>query len=368
MKTIGKRVHLIPPTEQNPRSGEGDFVRLPDGRIMFAYSDYVTSEADDHAPSQISAVFSSDEGETFGGYRVLVAPTETVVNRMCVSFLPMQNGDIGMFYGEKFLSDEGQVYMRLMLTRTKDGETFSEPINCTPDVRYSVFENARVIRLSSGRILIPSNDHPYEKDGTLSSRGTAEFFYSDDDGKTFHRGARLECPYDHLRTGLQETGVLQIEDGRVLAFSRTSGACQYLSFSEDGGENFSAPVPSTYFTSPCSLLHMRHLPDGRTLAVWNPIPPTPVTKEGPKRSGCWVRTPLACAVADGKGEKFLNDLYEVPAKVFLLEDDPEECYCYPATFFGKDYFLCAYYHSFGRSFPLSACVIKKVMFTEFEEA
>ncbi|MBP3592570.1 MAG: exo-alpha-sialidase [Clostridia bacterium] len=366
MKLIGKRVCLIDATKEHPRSGEGDFVRLPDGRIMYAYSDYYTAGASDHAPSQISAVFSSDEGESFGDYRVLIPPSENIVNRMCVSFLAMQSGEIGMFYGEKFLSAEGQVYMRLMLTRTSDGVSFSEPICCTPGVQYNVFENARVIRLSSGRILIPSNLHPYDENGELCSRGIAEFFYSDDDGKTFHRGARVECPFDHLRTGLQETGVLEIEGGRVLAFSRTSGACQYLCFSEDGGEHFSSPVPSTYFTSPASILHMRHLPDGRTVAVWNPIPPTPATKDGPKRQGCWVRTPLALAVTDGKGDKFLGDLYCVPDKAFLLEDDPNECYCYSAVFCGKDYLLCAYYHSYGTGFPLSAGVIKKIMLSEID--
>ena len=46
MKVIGKRVHVIPPTKQNPRNGEGDFIRLPDGRIMFAYSEYYTTEID----------------------------------------------------------------------------------------------------------------------------------------------------------------------------------------------------------------------------------------------------------------------------------------------------------------------------------
>ncbi|MBP3605921.1 MAG: exo-alpha-sialidase [Clostridia bacterium] len=368
MKIIGKRVHAIPPTRQNPRSGEGDFIRLPDGRIMYAYSDYYTEGPSDHAPSRISAVFSSDEGESFGGHRVLIPPRADIVNRMCVTLMPMQNGEIGMFYGEKYLSAEGQVYMRLMLTRTGDGEHFSSPICCTPDTRYNVFENARVIRLSTGRILIPSNLHPYGEDGSLCSRGTAEFFYSDDDGMTFHRGARTECPCENLSTGLQETGVLEIEGGRVLAFSRTSGACQYISLSEDGGESFSAPLPSPYFTSPTSLLHMRHMPDGRTLAVWNPVPPTPVTKDDPKRSGCWARTPLACAVADGMGEKFLGDVFGVPAKVFILEDDPTECFCYPAVFFGKDYFLCAYYHSYGSGFPLSASVIKKIDLSELEEA
>lgn len=367
MKLIGKRVCLIDATGEHPRSGEGDFTRLPDGRIMYAYSDYYTKGASDHAPSQISAVFSSDEGESFGDYRVLIPPSEDIVNRMCVSFLPMQNGQIGMFYGEKFLSPEGQVYMRLMLTRTRDGISFSKPICCTQDVQYNVFENARVIRLSSGRILIPSNLHPYDENGELCSRGIAQFFYSDDDGKTFKRGASVKCPFEHLQTGLQETGVLEIEGGRVLAFSRTSGACQYLSISEDGGEHFTSPVPSTYFTSPASILHMRHIPDGRTLAVWNPVPPTPVTIDGPKRRGCWVRTPLACAVTEGKGEKFLEDIYSVPAKAFLLEDDPSECYCYSAVFFGKDYFLCAYYHSYGTGFPLSAGVIKKVTLSELED-
>ena len=91
MKAIGKRVHAIPPVAKNPRSGEGDFIRLPDGRIMYAYSDYYTEGPSDHAPSRISAVFSSDEGESFGGYRVLIPPCEGIVNRMCVSFLPMQS-------------------------------------------------------------------------------------------------------------------------------------------------------------------------------------------------------------------------------------------------------------------------------------
>ena len=362
MKVIGKRVHVIPPVEKNPRNGEGDFVRLPDGRIMFAYSEYYTSEMDDHGPSQITAVFSSDEGESFGDRRVLVAPREDVLNRMCVSFLPMQNGDIGMFYAEKYLTDEGRVYMRYMLTRTKDGEVFSEPMNCAEGIKYSVFENARVIRLSSGRILIPSNDHPDDENGKHLLRGIAEFFYSDDDGRTFHKfSARYENPNKNVSSGLQETGVIEIEGEKILAFSRTDASCQYLALSEDGGETFTEPQPSLFFTSPCSPMHMRHLPGDKTIAVWNPVPPTPI-RETP-----YTRTPLACAVVDGKGEKFRGDLLTVPAKVFLLEDDLKEAYCYPAVFAEKDYFLCAYYHSYGQNFILSATVIKKIYYSELEE-
>lgn len=364
MKVIGKRVHVIPPAKGNPRNGEGDFIRLPDGRIMFAYSEYYTNDMEDHGPSQITAVFSSDEGESFGDRRVLVAPTEGVLNRMCVSFLPMQNGDIGMFYGEKYINEDGLVYMRLMLTRTKDGESFSEPINCAEGIRYSVFENARVIRLSSGRILIPSNDHPYDESNKLQLRGIAEFFYSDDDGRTFHKfSARYENPNKNVSSGLQETGVIEIEGEKILAFSRTDASCQYLAISEDGGETFTESQPSLFFTSPCSPMHMRHLPNGKTVAVWNPVAPSPLTDV----RHSFTRTPLACAVVEGKGEKFRGDLLSVPAKVFLLEDDLNEAYCYPAVFAEKDYFLCAYYHSYGQKFILSATVIKKIYYSEIEE-
>ena len=367
MKMIGKRVHVIPPTKKNPRSGEGDFIRLPDGRIMYAYSDYFTTDAADHAPSQISAIFSSDEGETFGDYRVLVAPTQAVVNRMCVSLLPMQNGDIGMFYAEKYFSEDGRIFTRYMLTRTRDGEVFSEPKNCTEGIEYSVFENARVIRLSSGRILIPCNDHPYGEDGKISLRGFFELFYSDDDGETFKKAPfRIENPLKTVPSGLQETGVCEIEGGKVLSFSRTYAGAQFISISEDGGESFSTPEPSPYFTSPCSPLHMRHVGENKTVAVWNPLPPTPLKDYS--FISCGERTPLALSIAEGKGEEFLGTFhFSVKAKCFLLEDDPTEVYCYPAIFAGKDYLLCAYYHSYGSGFPLSACVIKKVMLSEIEE-
>ena len=173
----------------------------------------------------------------------------------------------------------------------------------------------------------------------------------------------MENPNKSVSSGLQETGVIEIEGEKILSFSRTDASCQYLSLSENGGETFTEPQPSLFFTSPCSPMHMRHLQNGKTLAVWNPTPPTPLTNV----RNNFTRTPLACAVVDGMGEKFCGDLLSTPAKVFLLEDDLKEAYCYPAVFADKDYFLCAYYHSYGQKFILSATVIKKIMLSELEE-
>ena len=38
MKKVGKEVLFLATKENNPRNGEGTFIRLRDGRIMFAYS------------------------------------------------------------------------------------------------------------------------------------------------------------------------------------------------------------------------------------------------------------------------------------------------------------------------------------------
>ncbi len=370
MKIIGERVHVISLSEQNPRNGEGDFIRLPDGRIMYAFSEYIGGSVHDHAASQISAVFSSDEGESFGNRRVLLPPDEKIVNRMCVSLLLMQNGEIGMFYGEKFLNRDGRVAMRAMLTRTKNGKDFSAPVCCTDGEDYLVKENARVIRLRSGRILLPLNYHPFE-DGAhagVASRGIAIFYYSDDDGKTFKKSAaRLENPCENLTSGLQETGVIEMEDGKVLAFHRTNGGCQFFSISEDGGESFTKPLPCPYFTSPQSPMNMRHFGE-RTIAVFNPAPPMPHNRGCTRiNAGGSDRTPLLAAIVEGKGDAFIkNAPRDVPAKVFLLEDDPENVYCYPAVFAGADYLLCAYYHSYDTKNVLSATVIKKIPFSEID--
>ena len=40
MKKIGKQVFFLPTNEQVTRNGEGAFIRLKDGRIMFGYTQY----------------------------------------------------------------------------------------------------------------------------------------------------------------------------------------------------------------------------------------------------------------------------------------------------------------------------------------
>ena len=367
LKKIGHEVLFLNAKKGNARNGEGDFYRLDDGRIMFAFTEYIGDDGDDHAHAQISAVFSDDEGDSWYGRRTLFPMDEGSMNNMCVSFLKMENGEIGLFYGQKYRDAENNICMRVRLRRSSDNAvTWTEPINCTSDGYYFVFENARVIRHSSGRIIIPVNCHNIN-DSAKAGEGVTWYFYSDDDGSTFYdSGHRIRNPFDDgAAYGLQETGVIEMENGRLFSFSRTGFATQFESFSDDVGKTWSTPAPSLLFTSPASPMHVRHLSNGKTVAVWNPIPKFPGRRSEKGIEEWSRRTPLIAFACQGKGEEFWTDRSKWNM-AYLLEDDDKNAYCYSAVFGGEDYFLCAYYHSNNTKSCLNSCKITKVYYSEME--
>ena len=72
MKKIGKEVLFIRTKEGNPRNGESTFLRLKDGRIMFAYTEYYGDSGDDDAIAHLCACYSSDEGETWTAPELII--------------------------------------------------------------------------------------------------------------------------------------------------------------------------------------------------------------------------------------------------------------------------------------------------------
>lgn len=67
---IGKTVLELAPGENNPRSSEGAFLDLTDGRILFVYSKFLGDCGEDDASCCIAARYSSDGG--WGGRAPLV--------------------------------------------------------------------------------------------------------------------------------------------------------------------------------------------------------------------------------------------------------------------------------------------------------
>ena len=327
----------LPPSKGNARNSEGSFVTLKDGRILFVYSHFVGDDNDDHAKAVLATRISSDEGETWSGDTVLATPNEDkAMNVMSVSLLRLGNGDIGLFYCLRYSWHD----LRMQLRRSSDeGRTWSAPVSCMHASEYYVVNNDRVIRLSSGRLLIPAALHRKFNDENVPSsldwRGIASFFLSDDDGRTWREAAQaLTLASPHTRAGLQEPGVVEMANGVLWGYARTDMGRQYEFFSQDGGNTWSVPQPSR-FSSPVSPLSMKRLPGSdHLLAIWNPIP-NYQTRPLEKPSG--DRTPLIGAIGTGTtdatwGANFLVDRNDVD----------HEGYCYTAIHFTAKSVLLAY--------------------------
>lgn len=356
MKIIGKQVHFIAASDGNPRNGEGSFIRLKDGSVMFGYTEFLGDSRDDDTDAQISAVISADEGESWGKKRILFEKPENAKNVMSLSFLRMNNGDIGAFYIIKNNDDTDKI----VFTRSADeGKSWSEPINCLDCLEkqdYYVLNNDRVIKLKSGRIIFAAARHTIHSHSDTFMPGEVCFFYSDDDGESWSKTeTELICPFKNNPDGFQEPGLYEMKDGRLWCYIRTDIGFQFECFSADGGMSWSVPEPNLFFSSPCSPMLIKDC-GLLTVAVFNPVPEHILRDD----NDLWGRTPYALAVSTDKGETFSRD------KLFYLENDTSNGYCYPALLSDDEYFLVAYYHSNNSGCCLNSTTIIKVTYSEIE--
>lgn len=354
-KKIGRQVHFIAATKSSSRIGEGSFVCLDDGKILFGFTEFISSGREDEDIAQISAIVSADEGETWSQPHTLFEKPENALNIMSISFLNMANGDIGAFYIIKHVDGTDEI----VLTRSADnGKTWSVPISCTQNVLdddYYVINNDRAVMIRNGRIILPIARHSIHMQSDDFSAGELCFVYSDDDGKTWKKASdTIKCPFPNDKTGLQEPGIFEMDDGTLWCYIRTGLGFQYQSYSTDLGMTWSAPEPNIFFSSPCSPMHVKKCGD-LTIAIFNPIPEH-VLRDDEKEF--WGRTPYVLAVSKDNGKTFLqNDLY-------YLEDDLNNGYCYPAVLDCGNCFLVAYYHSNNTDCCLNSTKIMKIDYNE----
>jgi len=324
------RIRLLPPGPDNPRNSEGDFIKLRDGRLLFVYTKF-TGGGGDHSRAHLAGRFSQDEGLTWSDQDVIVLPNEGRMNIMSVSLLRLRSGQIALLYLRKDALDDCRLRMRVS---TDEAATWSDPVLCMPDQGYYVVNNDRVIQLGSGRLVAPAARHNVAG-GKWTGRGVAMCFLSDDDGKTWRQSnTAIEAP-TNVSSGLQEPGVIELKDGRLMMLCRTNAGCQMRSWSADGGETWS-PIEKTSIISPLSPATFERIPKtGDILLVWNDH--SQITDEYRGK-----RTPFNAAISRDEGLTW--------EKVKTLEDDPAGWYCYTAMEFAANRVLlghCAGGRGFG---------------------
>lgn len=329
-----KHICDLAPNRDNNRNSEGAFIDLKNGQILFVYTRYRGTGHGDECAADLYGMISADDGEHFGEpFLVFSCEDVGADNIMSVSLMRMENGDIGLFYLQKHNTE---AYCLPYMTRSDDeGKTWGAHIKCVKEDGYYVLNNDRVLRLESGRLLMPLAKHPSQKlsdGGFFFGEGTVYIFASDDDGRSWNPLAEdIKLPItvwnDHAAgkilscSSAMEPGLVQLESGLIWCFIRTIMGRQYEMFSEDNGESWTVPTPSR-FTSPDSPLCAKRLSDGRLLVVWNPIPKYYGSISVVDDTWTGGRKQLNLAVLDKEGKRFL--VSEV------LEFDEGSGFCYTA--------------------------------------
>lgn len=312
---------LIPGTD-NPRNSEGDFITLKDGRLLFIYTHYTGTSSSDHATAYLAGRFSSDKGKTWDKEDHLILANEGKMNIMSVSLLRLQNGDIALFYLRKNSVSDCTPLLRV----SKDeAVTWSEPIRCINDREgYFVLNNHRVIQLKNGRMLMAVAYHGNIETERKSRLSSAWSYYSDDNGNTWKPGKAVANPDSVM---IQEPGVIELKDGRILMWIRTNAGCQYQSESSDGGISWT-PATRSNIPSPLSPAAIDRIPKtGDLLLVWNNN-----DSSNPATKG--KRTPLSVAISRDEGKSWEN--------IKNIESDPDGWYCYTAVHFVGSTVLLGY--------------------------
>ena len=315
----------IEPTKSHPRNSEGDLIELEDGRLVLIYTRF-TGGTSDHAAADLVMRTSGDGGESWSDDKIVVR-REGGSNVMSVSLLRLSDGRIALFYLRKRSLEDCRPMLRIS---TDECESFGEATLCIPEKPgYYVLNNDRALQLESGRLILPVALHNEPGQENPDWAGRVMCYFSDDVGKTWRRSQTTligRLPNGNRFT-VQEPGIVQFKDRRLMMYCRTNMGSQYVTYSRDDGDTWSELAPSS-LASPVSPATIERIPKSKQLlCVWNDhsgTHPFPVGK----------RSPQCIAISSDEGETWTRSL--------VIEADPEGWYCYTSMTFQKDRVLLAY--------------------------
>lgn len=318
---------VLPPSANNPRNSEGDFLVLDSGRILFIYTRF-TGGAGDADSADLMLRMSDDGGRSWSQRDEVVLRNEAAMNIMSVSLLRLHDGRIGLFYMRKNSLADCRPVVRFSSDQAK---SWSEPVEIVSDehVGYYVLNNDRVVQLDDGRLVVPLALHNTPESTQPDWAGQITSYQSNDAGKTWSPSQTLQMVYaaDGSRITAQEPGVVSLRDGRLMKWVRTDAGQQYKCFSTDRGDSWSKLQPMD-LPSPRSPASIERIPaTGDLLAVWNDHTQLPLDERK-------NRTPLSVALSADDGETWSESL--------AIETSPQGWFCYTAIEFLEDAVLLGY--------------------------
>ena len=305
-------------SKEFPRYSEADVIELADGRLLLAVGRKTGS--DDFARGAIIGLFSCDAGLTWDDQpHDIQGAFDDVGDVYSVSLCRSPRG-IHLFFLARGPQPHRDTRVYQIIS-ADEGASWGKPQRVSQRDGYHIVNNARVIRMSAGRLIVPvafTDELPAHHD-----LQRAFVLYSDDDGVTWKQSNELSPGEGQP---LMEPGVAECAGGSLYMTLRTKLGVLYEARSRDGGATWTdlrptklpSPVaPSTVFRDPTS---------NDLWMFWINRP-----------KGTWKqRTPLSLAVSHDHGRT-----WEKPRDV---ENDPAHSYGYVSVdVLARDRVVLTYY-------------------------
>lgn len=292
---------VCPWTPENPRHDHQLIFHLEEETLLLVWSEYYASAPShvqrtpfdtehgfaDAATCRLTAKLSWDAGRSWSP-RYTIQDNKWGMNVKHPNLVRISDTDILFTFTAWESESTGRnVYMR---KSNDNGETWGA-IDRIGEPGWYCTNNDHALRLSSGRIILPSHGGPGFEYRGKGSRLYSFMFISDDEGRTWHMS---KDSFTVDGRGAHEPSLVELSDGRLLCYMRTTQKRIYWNESHDQGEHWSEPQP-TDLAAPDSPPLLKKLPGTNDLLlIWNNV----------ASESNWPRIPLTCAVSTDEGRSW----------------------------------------------------------------
>lgn len=266
---------IFEPMSSHPMAHASTLTELPCGDLLCAFY----AGAYETSPDQ--AIFIVRAQKCDGGKWAWTEPKKLIDTPNKADGNPVlftsPDGIVWLF----FVTLQGTGWTSSLLHATKsynEGKTWGEPQLLS--AVQGAMPRTKPLVLQDGAWLLPLYDE---------LRWKPIFWRSEDEGKTWREFVV------QTRVRLIQPAVVELSDGKLLAYCRSTIGRIFRIISKDGGKNWSPPEPIS-LPNPNSAVDLARLPDGGLVLVFN--------------DSIDKRTPLSVAYSPDEGEswKFIRDL------------------------------------------------------------
>ena len=250
-------------TAEAPRAGEGSFLLLNDGTLIYVYGSF--TGMGDTSRSRIGIVRSRDNGDAWSAPQILFEDPE--VSLLHPSLVRLPGGGVGLAYSRLWGATKAAKFFRY----SKDeGKTWSAEVPVSDgSFGYMTGAHDRLIRVGRQRIINTVHAKIVIK-GSSRQLGTF-IFASDDDGLTWHNKTPRPLtttanPSNLPESGFLETSIVELDGGELYMVGRTTSGWLYESRSKDAGDTWSEPAQSP-LANPAAPARLTRIPGTSTVVV-----------------------------------------------------------------------------------------------------